>query len=81
MRQHADDPVDRRERGEDVVVGARERDVPIVHSMGCSSCHWCHVIAHGSAAQGLGAPFCVLSDTSRRVLEGWSVHRVCVGSC
>jgi len=49
-RQHADDPVDRREWGEEVFAEARERDVPIFLSVGYSSCHWCHVMAHESAA-------------------------------
>jgi uncharacterized protein YyaL (SSP411 family) len=46
MRQHADNPVDWREWGEEAFAEARERDVPIFLSVGYSSCHWCHVMAH-----------------------------------
>ena len=50
LRQHADNPVDWREWGEEAFTEARERDVPIFLSVGYSSCHWCHVMAHESAA-------------------------------
>jgi len=50
LRQHAEDPVDRREWGGEAFAEARERDVPIFLSVGYSSCHWCHVMAHVSAA-------------------------------
>ena len=46
LRQHADNPVDCREWSEDVFAEARPRDVPIFLSVGYSSCHWCHVMAH-----------------------------------
>jgi uncharacterized protein YyaL (SSP411 family) len=46
LRQHADNPVDWREWGEDAFAEARERDVPIFLSVGYSACHWCHVMAH-----------------------------------
>jgi len=48
LRQHADNPVDWREWGEEAFAEARERDVPIFLSVGYSSCHWCHVMAHES---------------------------------
>lgn len=48
LRQHADNPVDWREWGEDAFTEARERDVAIFLSVGYSSCHWCHVMAHES---------------------------------
>ena len=48
LRQHADNPVDWREWGEEAFAEARERDVPILLSVGYSSCHWCHVMAHES---------------------------------
>jgi uncharacterized protein YyaL (SSP411 family) len=40
--------VDWREWGEEAFAEARERDVPIFLSVGYSSCHWCHVMAHES---------------------------------
>jgi uncharacterized protein len=34
--------------GEEAFAAARERDVPILLSVGYSACHWCHVMAHES---------------------------------
>ena len=48
LRQHADNPVDWFPWGEEAFAAARERDVPILLSVGYSACHWCHVMAHES---------------------------------
>src|SRR5947209_6531207 len=48
LRQHADNPVDWYPWGEEAFALARERDVPVFLSIGYSSCHWCHVMAHES---------------------------------
>src|SRR5829696_7696752 len=48
LRQHADNPVDWHPWGDDAFTEATERDVPILLSVGYSSCHWCHVMAHES---------------------------------
>jgi uncharacterized protein len=48
LRQHADNPVDWREWSDDAFAEARERDVPILLSVGYAACHWCHVMAHES---------------------------------
>ncbi|MCC5948796.1 MAG: thioredoxin domain-containing protein [Nitriliruptoraceae bacterium] len=48
LAQHADNPVDWYPWGEEAFAAARERDVPIFLSVGYSSCHWCHVMAHES---------------------------------
>ncbi|YAL82249.1 thioredoxin domain-containing protein [Dermacoccaceae bacterium W4C1] len=48
LRQHADNPVDWWEWGEDALAEARRRDVPIFLSVGYAACHWCHVMAHES---------------------------------
>src|SRR5689334_11490864 len=48
LQQHADNPVDWREWGEEAFAEARERDVPILLSVGYAACHWCHVMAHES---------------------------------
>ena len=48
LRQHADNPVDWRPWGEEAFAEARERDVPVLLSIGYSACHWCHVMAHES---------------------------------
>jgi hypothetical protein len=50
LRQHADNPVDWGEWGEEAFAEARRRDVPIFLSVGYSSCHWCHVMAPDVAA-------------------------------
>ncbi len=48
LRQHADNPVDWYPWGDEAFSAARERDRPILLSVGYSSCHWCHVMAHES---------------------------------
>jgi uncharacterized protein YyaL (SSP411 family) len=48
LRQHADNPVDWHPWGEEAMAEARQRDVPILLSVGYSACHWCHVMAHES---------------------------------
>ena len=48
LRQHADNPVHWFPWGEEAFAEARERDVPILLSVGYSACHWCHVMAHES---------------------------------
>jgi uncharacterized protein YyaL (SSP411 family) len=48
LLQHADNPVDWYPWGPEALALAAERDVPILISIGYSSCHWCHVMAHES---------------------------------
>ena len=48
LLQHADNPVDWQEWGPAALSEARERDVPVLLSVGYSACHWCHVMAHES---------------------------------
>ena len=48
LRQHADNPVDWFPWGEEAWAEAKRRDVPVLVSIGYSSCHWCHVMAHES---------------------------------
>jgi uncharacterized protein YyaL (SSP411 family) len=48
LLQHKENPVDWYEWGEDAFEEARERDVPILLSVGYAACHWCHVMAHES---------------------------------
>jgi uncharacterized protein YyaL (SSP411 family) len=48
LLQHADNPVDWWEWGEEAFAEARGRDVPILLSVGYAACHWCHVMAHES---------------------------------
>ncbi|WP_406383566.1 thioredoxin domain-containing protein [Streptomyces sp. NBC_01618] len=46
--QHADNPVDWWPWEPAAFEEARRRDVPVFLSVGYSSCHWCHVLAHES---------------------------------
>ncbi|HSO65642.1 MAG TPA: thioredoxin domain-containing protein [Ornithinibacter sp.] len=48
LLQHADNPVDWWEWGDDAFAEARRRDVPVLLSVGYAACHWCHVMAHES---------------------------------
>ncbi len=48
LRQHADNPVHWQPWGPEAFAAAAERDVPVLLSVGYSSCHWCHVMAHES---------------------------------
>jgi uncharacterized protein YyaL (SSP411 family) len=48
LRQHADNPVDWREWAPEAFAEARERDVPVLVSIGYATCHWCHVMARES---------------------------------
>ncbi len=48
LRQHAENPVDWYPWGEEAFAAARARDVPLLLSVGYSTCHWCHVMAHES---------------------------------
>ena len=48
LLQHADNPVDWFEWGDEAAAEARRRDLPILVSVGYSACHWCHVMAHES---------------------------------
>jgi uncharacterized protein YyaL (SSP411 family) len=48
LRQHADNPVDWHAWGEEALAKARAEQKPIFLSIGYSTCHWCHVMAHES---------------------------------
>ncbi|MFE7358537.1 thioredoxin domain-containing protein [Streptomyces sp. NPDC057543] len=48
LLQHADNPVDWWPWSGGAFEEARRRDVPVFLSVGYSSCHWCHVLAHES---------------------------------
>lgn len=42
LLQHADNPVDWWEWGQEAFAEARRREVPVLLSVGYSACHWCH---------------------------------------
>ncbi|MHA1530462.1 MAG: thioredoxin domain-containing protein [Candidatus Heimdallarchaeota archaeon] len=48
LLQHATNPVDWYPWGEDAFEKAKKEDKPIFLSIGYSTCHWCHVMAHES---------------------------------
>ncbi len=48
LLQHAENPVDWRPWGDEAFAAAAERDVPVLVSIGYSSCHWCHVMERES---------------------------------
>ena len=48
LQQHKDNPVDWFPWGPEALDLARRVDKPMLVSIGYSSCHWCHVMAHES---------------------------------
>ena len=48
LRQHAGNPVDWYPWGDEAFARALAEDRPIFLSIGYSTCHWCHVMAHES---------------------------------
>jgi uncharacterized protein YyaL (SSP411 family) len=48
LLQHASNPVDWFPWGDEAFAASRREDKPIFLSIGYSTCHWCHVMAHES---------------------------------
>ena len=48
LLQHKDNPVHWREWSGAALAEAKQRDCPILLSVGYAACHWCHVMAHES---------------------------------
>jgi uncharacterized protein YyaL (SSP411 family) len=48
LLQHADNPVDWYPWGDEAFAKAKSEDKPVFLSVGYSTCHWCHVMAHES---------------------------------
>lgn len=48
LRQHQDNPVHWQPWGAEAFAEAERRGVPVIVSIGYSSCHWCHVMEHES---------------------------------
>jgi len=48
LLQHKDNPVDWQPWGEAAFAEAKRRNKPVFLSIGYSTCHWCHVMAHES---------------------------------
>ena len=72
LLQHRDNPVDWYAWGEEAFAKAAAEDKPVFLSIGYSTCHWCHVMAHESfeddaVAARLNADFvCVKVDREER---------------
>jgi len=65
LRQHADNPVDWYEWGDEALSKARLENKPLIISVGYAACHWCHVMAHES-----------FSD--KEIAEFMNSHFVCI---
>ena len=52
LRQHGENPVDWYPWCEEAFQRARREDKPVFLSIGYSTCHWCHVMAHESFEDG-----------------------------
>ncbi len=48
LLQHAENPIDWYSWSEEAFARARSEDKPVFLSIGYSTCHWCHVMAHES---------------------------------
>ena len=48
LKQHADNPVDWHPWDDEALALAKNEGKPILLSIGYSTCHWCHVMAHES---------------------------------
>jgi len=48
LLQHAANPINWWPWCPEAFAEARERDVPVLLSVGYAACHWCHVMAHES---------------------------------
>jgi uncharacterized protein YyaL (SSP411 family) len=83
LLQHKDNPVDWYPWGEEALARARERDLPLLVSIGYSACHWCHVMAHESfedpevAGRMNGHFVCVKVDREERP----DVDAMCMEAC
>ena len=72
LRQHAENPVHWQQWSDEAFAEARERDVPVLLSVGYAACHWCHVMAHESfedpalAAQMNDGFVCIKVDREER---------------
>jgi len=72
LLQHKDNPVDWYPWGPEALAAARERDVPILLSIGYSACHWCHVMERESFEDPATAAFmnerfvCIKLDREER---------------
>ncbi|MCS3845047.1 thioredoxin domain-containing protein [Microbacterium sp. AK031] len=67
LRAHADNPVDWFPWGAEAFAEAQRRDVPLLISIGYSTCHWCHVMARESFSD---------PETAARINDGFVAVKV-----
>jgi uncharacterized protein YyaL (SSP411 family) len=67
LRAHAANPVEWFPWGDEAFEVARRRDVPVLVSIGYSTCHWCHVMARESFSD---------PDTAARINAGFVAVKV-----
>ena len=58
---HADNPVDWLPWGQAAIDRAKAEDRPVFLSIGYAACHWCHVMARESFADGEAADYALLA--------------------
>jgi len=72
LQQHAGNPVDWYEWGEEALDKAVNENKPLIISIGYAACHWCHVMAHESFMDEVVAGFmnrhfiCIKIDREER---------------
>jgi uncharacterized protein YyaL (SSP411 family) len=57
LRSHAENPVDWQPWSAAAFAEARQRDVPVLVSIGYATCHWCHVMARESFSDPVTAAY------------------------
>jgi len=62
LLQHADNPVDWYPWGEEAFAKAAHENKPVFLSIGYATCHWCHVMEHGSG----GWPLTIIMTPDKR---------------
>jgi uncharacterized protein YyaL (SSP411 family) len=83
LLQHAENPVDWFPWGEEALTLSRQRDRPLLVSIGYSACHWCHVMERESfedpgVAALMNARFiCVKVDREERP----DIDAICMEAC
>ncbi|HLH64874.1 MAG TPA: thioredoxin domain-containing protein [Solirubrobacteraceae bacterium] len=83
LRQHAHNPVDWYPWGEEAIARARDRQRPLLVSIGYAACHWCHVMERESfedpevAALMNDRFVCVKVDREERP----DVDAICMEAC
>jgi uncharacterized protein YyaL (SSP411 family) len=76
LLQHAHNPVDWLPWGEEAFAKARTENKPIFLSIGYSTCHWCHVMAHESFESAEVAACRTASSQHQSIARAADVDRV-----